>query len=65
MDLLDFFESSSSSSSSESTDEDFLVNNIVPNIMLPELLLDNPKNENYVEETVPLYSDKQFIEHFR
>lgn len=61
MDLLGLFESSSSSSSTES--EDGL--EIVPNIIIPEILQENPKNENFVEETVPLYSEEQFIQHFR
>lgn len=66
--LVHLFDSSSSSSSSGSSGEEFLAEvaeNILPNLMIPELLLDKPKNEGYVEETLPLYSDRQFIEHFR
>ncbi|XP_044766205.1 uncharacterized protein LOC123322328 [Coccinella septempunctata] len=69
MEFIHLFDSSSSSSSSSSnSDEEFLAElteNIVPNLLIPEILLDRPKNEGNVEETVPLYSNKQFTEHFR
>lgn len=55
-----FFNDSSSSSSSGSDDEEVFLN-----IVLPLLKNDLPKNEDFVEVTVPLYSDKQFLEHFR
>ena len=63
MDLMNILESSSSSSSSSSKDEDRLLE-IVP-IILSEGLHDSCKNENFVEETVPGYSNQQFVQHFR
>ncbi|KAJ8938920.1 hypothetical protein NQ314_011296 [Rhamnusium bicolor] len=61
MDLLGILQSSSSSSSSTS-DENV---EVIPNVILPELLQELSKNENFVENTVPLYNEQQFIQHFR
>ncbi|XP_072397459.1 uncharacterized protein [Diabrotica undecimpunctata] len=54
-------ESDSESSSSDS--EDGL--DVVANVFLPELLQDSTKNENFFEQTVPQYTDRQFLQHFR
>ncbi|CAH1954220.1 unnamed protein product [Acanthoscelides obtectus] len=57
------FDSDSSSSSSSHSDDELKA--VISNLFLPELLKDVSKNNNFCEETVPSYTDKQFVEHFR
>lgn len=63
MDLLELIESSSSSLESDTESEDS--SELLSNVISSEILKVNPKNTNFVEETVPLYSEEQFIQHFR
>lgn len=51
--------SSSSSEESSDSDENFL------EILLPEILQHYQKNENYVEVIMPMYTEKEFSEHFK
>lgn len=62
MDLISVLESSSSSSSSSSENEEL---EVISKVILSESLQNLCKNENFVEDTVPLYNDRQFIQHFR
>ncbi|KAJ8911920.1 hypothetical protein NQ315_016261 [Exocentrus adspersus] len=61
-----FFNSSQSSddSSSSSESDDNLID-VISAIAVAEGLQDRPKNEGFVENIVPTYSDQQFVEHFR
>ncbi|VEN56206.1 unnamed protein product [Callosobruchus maculatus] len=56
---MEFLLSDSSSSSSSDTDDDLMPR------LVPFMLRSHPKNENYIENTVSLYSDVEFREHFR
>ncbi|CAH1988140.1 unnamed protein product [Acanthoscelides obtectus] len=55
----------SDSSSSSSSDGDDELEAVISNLFLPEFLKDVSKYNNFCEETVPSYTDKQFVEHFR
>lgn len=44
---------------------DKLLFEIVPTLIENETLNSGPKNKSFVEETIPLYSNKPFIQHFR
>ncbi|XP_030764836.1 putative nuclease HARBI1 [Sitophilus oryzae] len=50
---------SSSSSEESSDDENFL------KVVLPEVLEHHQKNENYAEIIMPMYTEKEFAEHFK
>lgn len=54
MDLLELIESSSSSLENDTESEDS--SDLLSNVISSEILKVNPKNTNFVEETVPLYS---------
>nr|CAI5845428.1 unnamed protein product [Callosobruchus analis] len=61
--MIRMLESSSNSSSSSSDNGEFL--ETVSTVTLTENLRDTVTNEHLVEDTVPLYNEKQlFIEHF-